>query len=538
MTARTSRSYRAVQMENTSTTPEQSNEELRSVIAALQKQLGEYKLLYVKTLELCKALERGILFQGRERLLEHDSVTLSLLDLLLNKDSALQPAPDPPASPPPKPVVKPTGRRPLPANLPHVRIEVLPPEVQQKGLEQFERIGEDVTETVERRPASLVVVEIHKGKFVERAQASDEATKILQATTPELPIPGDMAGPALLADTIVRRWEDHLPLHRLERVYGRDGLELPRSTVCNWHFELAQLVKPLILAMWADALKSPYLCIDATGVLVQQKKKCRRGHFFVVAAPERHVLFGYSAEHNSDAVDKLLKDYKGHLVADAHTIYEHLYRSGDVIECGCWAHTRRYFFKSLETDPERSKYAIELIGKLFEIEREQATSPPEQKLAERQRSSTPIVNTFFAWCEVESARVLDETPISKAIRYARNQEAALCRFLENGRIPIHNNLSERELRREAVGRKNWIFLGTDEGGEVNATFVTLIASCRHHGIDPAAYLRDLFCLIPEWQTNRVLELAPLNWKTTSQREDVRALLAANVFRRIALGREK
>ena len=145
--------------------------------------------------------------------------------------------------------------------------------------------------------------------------------------------------------------------------------------------------------------------------------------------------------------------------------------------------------------------------------------------------------TFFAWCEVESARVLDETPISKAIQYARNQEEALRRFLEDGRIPIHNNLSERELRREAVGRKNWLFLGSDDGGEVNATFVTLIASCRHHGIDPAEYLRDLFCLIPGWKVSRVLELAPLNWKATCQREDVQKLLADNVYRRIALGGE-
>jgi transposase len=510
-----------------------------SELAILQTQRDQYKQLYLKTLERCQALERGILFQGRERLQEHDSVTLSLLDLLLKKGVAVEHQPEksaPPTPPAPaKPRPPPTGRKPFPEKLPRVHIEVLPPEVQQKGLDQFERIGEEVTETVERRPASLVVVAIHKGKFRERAE---EAPRILQAQTPDLPIPGGMAGPALMADTLVKRWEDHLPLHRLERIYGRDGLELPRSTVCHWHFDLSQLVQPLILAMWLDALKSPYLCTDATGVLVQEEKKCRRGHFFVVAAPERHILFGYSPDHNSKSVDKLLGDYKGKLIADAHTIYDHLYRSNGVIECGCWAHTRRYFFKSLDTDPERAKFAIELIGKLFEVERENATAPPERRLAERQRTSTSIVNTFFAWCDAESVSVLDETPISKAIQYARNQKAALSRFLEDGRIPIHNNLSERELRREAVGRKNWLFLGSDEGGDVNATFVTLIASCRHHGIDPATYLRDLFCLIPDWKMNRVLELAPVNWKATVQRDDVQALLAANVYRRISLGDEK
>ncbi len=511
-------------------------------LAALQSQRDQYKQLYLKTLERCQALERGIMFQGRERLLERDSVTLSLLDLLLKKGVAVEQQaknPVPPTPPtPPRPRPRPTGRKPFPEELPRVHIEVLPPDVQQKGLDHFERIGEEVTETIERRPASLVVVAIHKGKFLERNRLSSEAPRIHQAATPELPIPGGMAGPALMADTLVKRWEDHLPLHRLERVYGRDGLELARSTVCNWHWDLAHLVQPLILAMWVDALKSPYLCTDATGVLVQHEKKCRRGHFFVVAAPERHILFGYSPDHNSKAVDELLGGYKGKLIADAHTIYDHLYRAKDVIECGCWAHTRRYFFKSLDTDPERAKFAIELIGKLFEVERVNATAPPERRLAERQRTSTSITEAFFAWCEVESERVLDETPISRALQYARNQKEALCRFLEDGRIPIHNNLSERELRREAVGRKNWLFLGSDDGGEVNATFVTLIASCRHHGIDPATYLRDLFCLIPEWKVNRVLELAPVNWKATVQRDDVQLLLAANVYRRISLGGEK
>jgi hypothetical protein len=158
------------------------------------------------------------------------------------------------------------------------------------------------------------------GREVSVLPAGNEAPRIHLAATPELPIPGGIAGPALTADTLVKRWAEHLPLHRLERVYGRDGLELARSTVCNWHWDLAHLVQPLILAMWVDALESPNLCTDATGVLVQHEKKCRRGRFFVVAAPERHILFGYSPDHNSKAVDELLGGYKGKLIADAHTI--------------------------------------------------------------------------------------------------------------------------------------------------------------------------------------------------------------------------
>ena len=292
---------------------------------------------------------------------------------------------------------------------------------------------------------------------------------------------------------------------------------------------------PLLEAMWQDAFAAPYLCIDATGVLVQQKEKCRNAHFFVVASPERHVLFGYSPKHNAAAVDALLDGYQGTLVADAHAVYDHLYVDGKILEAGCWAHTRRYAFKSLGSDPLRARRALDLIGKLFALERALGSAAPEEKLRVRQREARPIIDEFEAWCDAEALLVLDQTPISKAIGYARNQRVALRRFLDDGRLPIHNNWSERELRREAVGRKNWLFVGSDEGGEANATFVSLIASCRLHGLDPAEYLRDLLCLLPSWSQKRVIELSPLHWRATVARPEVRDALAANVYRRVALG---
>jgi len=152
--------------------------------------------------------------------------------------------------------------------------------------------------------------------------------------------------------------------------------------------------------------------------------------------------------------------------------------------------------------------------------------------------SKPIVDAFFAWCDAEAAHALDETPTVTAIGYARNQRVALQRFLEDGRLPIHNNGSERELRREALGRKNWLFVGSDDGAAVNATFVSLLASCQMHGIEPWAYLRDLFCLLPSWPRSRVLELAPANWKQTLENEDAQQRLAANVFRRAVLELDK
>jgi transposase len=217
-------------------------------------------------------------------------------------------------------------------------IEVLPPEVEKKGLDAFERIGEDVCETVERRPASVVVARVVRPKFVAKDRERDAETRVFVAEPLALPIPRGLAGPGMLADTIVKRWQDHLPLNRLEDIYARDGLDLARSTICGWHGALADVVKPLVGAMREDAFKQPYLCTDATGVLVQQKERCRTGHFWVLVAPRRHVLFEFTHDHSSDAVDEVLAGYKGFLVADAHVVYDHLYASGDVVEVNCWAH--------------------------------------------------------------------------------------------------------------------------------------------------------------------------------------------------------
>ena len=511
--------------------------ELHTKIDRLSTERDEYRKLYLEALELCRKLEQGILGQKRERLPEADAqLTLEMLSMLVGKGTGQEPTS---ATAEVEQVRaherrKPTGRKPLPEHLPRVDVEILPPEVQQQGLDAFERIGEDVTETVERRPASLVVVRTHKPKFVAKDRDRLGATEVLQAAPPELPIERGLAGPGLLADTIVRRWQDHLPLHRLERIYGREGLELARSTVCTWHGELAALVHPLIEAMWEDALSAPYLCTDATGVLVQAKEKCRRGHFWVVAVPERHVLFGYSAKHDSAAIDRLLAGYHGYLVADAHSVFDHLFKSGRLVEVACWAHTRRYFFKALSSDPDRSRAALALINGLFRVERAMSTAPPEKRVAIRQIESKPIVDAFFDWCDSQVDHVLDETPISKGIGYARNQRIALQRFLADGRLPLHNNWSERELRREALGRKNWLFVGNDEAADVNATFVSLLASCQLHGIEPWAYLRDLFCLIPSWPRRRVLELAPARWQQTLEQQDTQQRLAANIFRQATL----
>jgi transposase len=509
---------------------------LEALVATIAEERDEYRKLVLHLREENERLKRGLLGQKAERLPKNDAqLSLLMLGLALSGE-ADAPAPAPP---PAEQVVsehtraKPV-RRPLPDNLPRERIEIEPPEVE-RDRDAFELIGAETRAVLERRPSSAVVVEVIYKKYVRKDRDRNGPTEVWAPDRIELPIPRGIAGPSLLADTIVRRWQDHQPLNRLEGIYGREGLPIPKSTICTWHEELAELVQPLVEAMRADALKQPYLCTDATGVLVLAKERCRTGHFWVTVAPEKHVLFQYSRRHDSDAVDALLPGYSGYLVADAHAVYDHLYRDGTVIEVGCWAHARRYFFKALESDPERSKTALAWISALFALERSTVSTPAKKRREIRQARAAPIADAFFAWCQQEAGRVLDESPMAQAIRYARNQQVALRRFLDDGRLPLHNNASELNLRREVVGRKNWLFVGSDDGAEVNAAFVSLLASCSLHGIEPLGYIRDLLCLLPRWPQHRVLELAPLHWRQTLEKREAQQALDANVFRRVALG---
>jgi transposase len=515
-------------------------DELAKRVATAEREREEYRALYLQTMERCRKLELGILASKSEHLPENDGqLSLDVLSMKLGERKAAELDAARAIANAEQEIKahtrrKPTGRKPLPEHLPRVEILVLPPEVQRKGLDAFERIGEDVCETVERRPASLVVARVVRPKFVSKERQRDEETEVLIAEPLELPIPRGLAGPGMLADTIVKRWQDHLPLHRLEDVYARDGLELARSTMCGWHSALGEVVRPLVSAMRVDAFKQPYLCVDATGVLVQHKERCRTVHFWVLVAPARHVLFEFTRDHSSDAVDDVLAGYQGFLVADAHAVYDYLYTTGNVVEVNCWAHARRYFFKALDSDPERAKVALGFMGALFRIERTLADSPRKKKENIRDKRSRPIVDAFFSWCDAEAASVLDDSPISNGIRYARNQRVGLSQFLEDGRLPIHNNLSELALRREAVGRKNWLFVGSDDGGAVNALFTSLLAGCRLCDVEPWSYLRDIFCLLPRWPEHRLLDLAPIAWSKTRERDEVRALLDQNPFRKLTL----
>ncbi len=507
--------------------------ELEARLLRVERERDEYRQLYLLAREENAQLKRGLIGQKAHRPpADEGQLSLAVLGLLLGEEPAAA------TSAPPQLVAAHTRqqpvRKPFPEHLPRISVEVVPPEVEREGHDAFTVIGVEKREVIERRPASLVVVEVIKKKFVRKAEAAALRTTVLVGDTPDLPIPRGSAGPGLLADTIVKRWQEHQPVHRLESTYAREGIELNRSTLCTWHAELAELVEPLVAAMHRDALTQPYLCTDATGVLVQYPQRCKRGHFWVLVAPRRHVLFKFSLHHDGEAVDQLLGGYTGVIVADAHKVYDHLFGNGKATEAGCWAHLRQYVLEALVIDPDCVRDALACIQALFLIERSIERAPPAERSRIRAEKSKPIVEKFFAWCDEHRDAALEGSPLCDAIRYATNQQAALKRFLDDARLPIHNNLSELNLRRQAVGRRNWLFVGSEDGGWVNTVFVSLLASCAMHRIEPWAYLRDLFCLLPRWPITKVLDLAPVNWAATLQQEAVHATLAANIFRRATL----
>jgi hypothetical protein len=342
------------------------------------------------------------------------------------------------------------------------------------------------------------------------------------------PAPDEMIARGLptcevLAHLMVGKFADKLPYHRQEGIIARAGVEITRGTMCEWTARCHDLAKYVVTAMTDDALKTAHcIAVDATGVLVQANDKCKNGHFWVLVSDQTHVLFRYSARHSSDEPKRFLNGFSGVVVADASNVYDQLYAQPDgPTEQGCFAHARRYFYKALGSDKPRALVGIEFCNRLFEVERSIAKLPPDKKRHARETLSAPILEAFRRWRieQLASSAVAEQTPIRRALQYLENHWDALTYFVRDGRVPIHNNRSELELRRLVIGRANWLFVGSDESAEWTCTLVSLVASCQLHGLDPEAYLRDLFRVLPTWPKTRMLELAPAHWTVTRSRLD-------------------
>jgi len=448
---------------------------------------------------------------------------------------------------------KPHGRRDLSTeNLEVVELVLEPPEREAEGGDALIKIGEEVSEHIDHRASSLVRVRVVRPKYKrpDEAPARDDENRrdgtksfgaplgrgsldahqprILIADVPERPLPRSLAGPGLLAHVLVSKYADHVPLNRQQKIFRRMGCEIHRSTLGDWvGASTTELLSRVTDAMWVDARdNATYTIADSTGVLVQAPDECKRCHFYVAVVPKRHVLYRFTEVNDGASVAALFEDFAGYVHADAAAVYHEFYRREDVIEVGCWAHARRKFFDSLSRDPERALHGIGLIGLLYDAQREATNDKGVVDGDKRAAASRPILARILWWARKQERSLAGNEPagIPQALGYLRRQRKALTRFLHDGKLRLDTNPAELALRQEVIGRKNWLFCGSNKGAKWNSVAVSLIASCQMHDIEPWAYLRDVLTLLPAWKQTRVLELAPANWKETLARDDTQALL--------------
>jgi transposase len=437
---------------------------------------------------------------------------------LLERTGPAEAAGAAPQAPPPEPrtpATKGHGRKPLPAGLPRRRVvHDVPPEARacpECGTER-RSIGEDVREQLEYVPASLVVLQHVRPKYACRACA---AHVVIAERLPEA-IEKGLPGPGLLAHVAVSKYADSLPLYRQEAIFRRHGVELSRKTMCDWMATCARLLEPIRRALAAAVLRSRVVGADDTPVRVLDPggEGTRTGRLWAYVGDVDHpyTVFDYTVDRSCTGPARFLKDYRGYLQADAFSGYEALYRGGVITEVGCWAHARRKFHDARTSDPERSHQALARIRLLYEVERAAKDFDAEARLALRRERSGPILEEFRSWLEEQLGRVLPKAPMGQAIGYALSNWAALSRYAATGFVAIDNNRTENALRPVAVGRKNWLFAGSDGGGETAAVLLSLTTSCRAVGVEPFGYLRDLLERVSTHPAKRIAELLPDRWQ--------------------------
>ena len=444
-----------------------------------------------------------------------------LLEFLHPGAPELPPIPSEPATsegvepPPTPPKRRGHGRKRVPPTLREETIVIEPDHVPD-GASQ---VGAEVTYRVGIRRAELIRYAIVRPKYASEDEA-EVATQMIVAEPPHEMIPRGLLTPSGLAHVIASKWDRHVPYNRLSRFFEGAGYELPVSTLSGVAMRAAPLAEELVRAMTAYAKQmAPYLAIDATGALLQQREECLRGHVWVRYVESICVLISFSRRHDSEAAGAQLDGWSCPTLADGAQVYDRKQEETGNARGGCWSYARRRLVFAVPTDA-RALVGVKLINDIFAIERTLLDCSHEHRLAERRRRSAKVVAELFTWRDELLARGnLGRSLLSKALRYQRNQAQRLNYFLTDGRIPIHNNLAELQARHLAVGRKNWLFFGSEAAAHAGSVWLSLILSARMHELGVEDYLRDLFRVLPAWPKRRLLELAPHNWKRTIDRLD-------------------
>jgi transposase len=348
---------------------------------------------------------------------------------------------------------------------------------------------------------------------------------VISAAIPPQPIPKGLPGPGLLAHLIVSKYTDHLPLYRLERIYERQGVFLPRSTLCDWLAASSQLLEPLYELMRTEMLRSQVLHTDDTPVKLQDlathQLSTARLWAYLGDAAHPYNVFDFTPTRKRDGPRQFLACFRGYLQADAFTGYDCLYlpdpltATAHILEVACHAHARRKFYEARTSDALRAHWALGVYRQLYTLERAAKDLEPDQRLRMRQDFAVPILNQFHDWLVMQRQEVLPKSPMAEAIGYALNNWEALKRFTEAGILQIDNNVAEREMKKLALGRKNWLHIGSERGGRTAAVLFSFTSTCQRLGVEPWAYLSDLLKRLPTAATEQLPALLPDRWQATS-----------------------
>jgi len=493
--------------------PKLMREMLLSVLAENHKQRGEIDSLHAQIQQMLRRL-----YGPRSE--RYDPNQLTLLDVGASQPRDEQSAVTAPANDEPKPARR-RGHRQSRSerykNLPRTVIKhPVPPEERVCACcnEPKTKVGEEVTEEIEYTPASIVINQHVREKLA--CKTCECGVTI--APAPVRAIEKGLPGPGMLAHVVVSKIDDHIPLTRQAKMLQRQGVPAARSTLCDWIAAAAAVLECIYDAMKREVLASHIIWTDDTPVPVLDRSRdsTRTARLWVYIGDAAHpfTVYDYTTSRKRDGPAEFLRDFVGFLQADAYGGYDGIYAGRLVIEVACWVHARRYFFKAKDSDPWRAEVALAWIRELYKVERAAKDSGLDfaARRGLRREKCVEILRRFHEWLGQERPHVLPKSPMGTAFGYALSNWAALERYCEDGELEPDNNRSEREIRRVAVGRKNWCFLGSDVGGRTAAILMSICASCYQHGVNPWAYIRDVLIRVSIEPHSRLRELLPDRWK--------------------------
>lgn len=478
----------------------------KTELISSKNEIESLKLLILK-------LRRMQFGPSSEKLAQHiGQLELRLEDLETNRGARMEAS-----APAPQPAMQKPARRPLPAKLPRETESLEPKQTACPDCGGgLNRLGEDVSEILEYVPARFKVIRTVRPKL-----NCTRCDRILQEPAPHRPIARGLAGPGLLAHVLVAKYADHLPLYRQSEIYEREGVELDRSTLADWVGGASHTLEPLIEALRKYVLAGTKLHGDdiPVPVLAPGNGKTKTGRLWTYVRDDRPagsseaaaVWFAYSPDRKSEHPFAHLGNYHGTLQADGFAGFNRLYEKGTIREAACWAHVRRKFHDLFETHASPiAKEALERIAALYGIEKEIRGRPPDQRKDIRNARARPLLESLKTWFEETRAKLSRKSEVTQAIHYALGRWTQLLRYCDDGLLEIDNNAAERALRAVALGRKNYLFAGSDKGGQRAAAIYSLIGSAKLNGIDPERYLSTVLARIADHSISRIEELLPWN----------------------------